>query len=125
MVESFYGAVCGSNLCDIGMFVFIDQLYPLRTKTFAKVGLAVHFKDTTTGSSIGLSMVTLMGFNGGLSFLVKSWSNMETSLGAAARVRDFVQNTPSENKPSEQLKLPKEWPSKGAIDVVGVTATYK
>lgn len=70
-------------------------------------------------------MVSLMGFNGGLSFLVRSWTNMETSLGAAARVKGFVEKTPSENRPSEKLQLPKEWPSKGAVEVAGITAAYK
>lgn len=50
---------------------------------------------------------------------------METSLGAAARIKGFVENTPSENRTSEKLQLPKEWPSKGAVEVAGITAAYK
>lgn len=85
----------------------------------------MKYADTTSGGQIGLAMVNLMQYNGCLSFLVRSWTNMETSLGAAARVRSFVQDTPSENSPSEKMDPPQDWPSKGSVDVTNVTAAYK
>lgn len=90
------------------------------------VGLAVNMPDKTTGGAIGLSLVTLINLSDSMSYLVKDWSNLETSLGAMARVREFNNTTPLEAdpvlKPGEQL--PDNWPSLGRVDLAGVTAKY-
>ncbi|ATY61286.1 ABC multidrug [Cordyceps militaris] len=90
------------------------------------VGLAVNLPDKTSGGAIGLSLVTLINLSESMSYLVKDWSNLETSLGAMARVREFNNTTPLEAepvlKPGEQL--PDNWPSLGRVDLAGVTAKY-
>ena len=90
------------------------------------VGLAVNMPGKTTGGAIGLSLVTLINLSESMSYLVKDWSNLETSLGAMARVREFNNTTPLEAepvlKPGEQL--PDNWPSLGRVDLTSVTAKY-
>lgn len=76
-----------------------------------QIALAVKFTNTTSGGAIGLAMVSLMGFNTSLFRVVSSWTNMETSLGAAARMCAFVRDTPSESCPTENQAPPREWPS--------------
>ncbi|OAA72218.1 ABC transporter, transmembrane domain, type 1 [Cordyceps fumosorosea ARSEF 2679] len=90
------------------------------------IGLAVNLPDKTSGGAIGLSLVTLINLSESMSYLVTDWSNLETSLGAMARVREFNKTTPLEPepvlKPGEQL--PDNWPSLGRVDLTSVTAKY-
>ncbi|KAM3516934.1 hypothetical protein NHJ13051_009446 [Beauveria bassiana] len=66
---------------------------------------------------------TVMGiFNG--SFLIRSWTNLETTLGAVARIKDFCADTPIEKDTLRGSELPKNWPINGLIDFNGVSASY-
>jgi len=85
----------------------------------------VQFTDTATGGSIGLAMINIIGFNISLSRLITSWTGLETSLGAAARLRDFLQVTPQEDQTHETARPPLTWPSEGSMIVQDLTATYR
>ncbi|KAK7736159.1 hypothetical protein SLS53_007187 [Cytospora paraplurivora] len=91
------------------------------------VALAVKVTHTTSSGAIGLSMVSLISLNTDLSRIITAWTNLETSLGAIARLRDFVRDTPQEEDAgAESLPaVPQGWPSAGAIDFKHVDATYK
>ncbi|KAL3290877.1 ABC multidrug transporter [Colletotrichum asianum] len=91
------------------------------------VAFAVQLTNTTSGGAIGLSMVSLMGLNSSLSRLISSCTNLETSLGAIARLRDFVRDTPQEDSVDTQSlpPVPQGWPSPGAIDFKSIDARYK
>ncbi|GKT85858.1 ABC transporter [Colletotrichum tofieldiae] len=93
----------------------------------ALVAFAVKLTSTTSGGAIGLSMVSLMGLNSSLSRLISSWTNLETSLGAIARLRDFVRDTPQEDGVNAQNlhTLPEGWPALGAINIRSINARYK
>ncbi|GJC78756.1 ABC transporter atnG [Colletotrichum liriopes] len=93
----------------------------------ALVAFAVKLTNTTSGGAIGLSMVSLMGLNSSLSRLISSWTNLETSLGAIARLRDFVRDTPQEDGVNAQNlhTLPEGWPAVGAINIRNINARYK
>ena len=91
----------------------------------SQVAFAVEFTHTTSRGAIGLSMVNIIGFNNSLSRLINSWTNMETSLGACARLRDFIRDTPEEDYSEDLPAPPKDWPSIGAIEMDSVTATYQ
>lgn len=87
---------------------------------------AVAGPSSTSGMALGLAMVNLMNFNGGLQHLVIAWTKMETSLGAAARVRSFARDTPSENTSDhKRYDAPPNWPMRGAISIGSVTSSYK
>ncbi|KZL77916.1 ABC multidrug transporter [Colletotrichum tofieldiae] len=92
----------------------------------ALVAFAVKLTSTTSGGAIGLSMVSLMGLNSSLSRLISSWTNLETSLGAIARLRDFVRDTPQEDGVNAQNlhTLPEGWPALGAINIRSINARY-
>ncbi|KAK1565943.1 P-loop containing nucleoside triphosphate hydrolase protein [Colletotrichum navitas] len=91
------------------------------------VTFAVKSTNTTSSGAIGLSMVSLMGLNSSLSRLISSWTNLETSLGAIARLRDFVRDTPHEDGANAQNlpPVPQGWPSLGAINLKSIDARYK
>lgn len=55
--------------------------------------------------------------------LVETWTTLETSIGAVSRLKSIDETTPSEEV-LESLEPEASWPSQGAIEVDGVTASY-
>jgi ABC-type bacteriocin/lantibiotic exporter with double-glycine peptidase domain len=89
----------------------------------AVVTLATQLRTGTAFTGAGL--VALMSFGDTLSQIVRSYTLLETSLGAVARLKAFGENVTSENREGEDLVPPTEWPLKGAIEVNGVSASYE
>lgn len=89
------------------------------------VGFALGFSDTASQGSIGLAMLNVMEFNQSLSMLINSWTGLETSLGAIARVRGFLAETKAEGSEMEAEIPTNDWPKRGYIQMTGVTAKYK
>ncbi|KAM4066385.1 ABC transporter [Hirsutella rhossiliensis] len=89
------------------------------------VALALSFHRTTTQSAIGLALVNVVSFSESLSQLIESWMEMETSLGAIARLRSFLVQTPMEKEPGEGVvELPESWPRHGKLELRSLSATY-
>ncbi|CEJ89530.1 hypothetical protein VHEMI05371 [[Torrubiella] hemipterigena] len=89
------------------------------------VAFALRFTGTTSQSAIGLSLLNMVKFSDSLSKWVQNWIDLETSLGAVARLKSFVSETPIEPGPREpRASLPASWPDGGAIELKNVTANY-
>ena len=88
------------------------------------VSFSLTMAGSTSSGAIGLALVNLIGFNQGLTALVEQWTELETSLGAIARLKWFDENTPDENKEAESDAPPSEWPAQGAIEFDNVSASY-
>ncbi|KAM0816280.1 putative ABC transporter FUM19 [Seiridium cardinale] len=116
--KPFYLLFCVQRWLNVVMDLFVTGI------AIVLVSFAVEFTSTTSRGAIGLSMVTLISFNNSLSRVISSWTNMETSLGAIARLRDFIRDTPREDSVAQFLEPPESWPSTGAIQIKGLTATY-
>ncbi len=117
--KPFYLLLCVQRWLTVVMDLFVTGI------AIVLVSFAVEFTSTTSRGAIGLSMVTLIGFNNSLSSVISSGTNMETSLGAIARLRDFIRDTPREDYVAQFLEPPESWPSTGAIQMNGLTATYQ
>lgn len=117
--KPYYLLFCIQQWLNVVMDLFITGI------AMVLVSFAVEFTSTTSHGAIGLSMVTLIGFNNSLSRVISSWTNMETSLGAIARLRDFIWDTPQEAAASQSSEPPKLWPLTGAIKINGLTSTYQ
>ncbi|EFY90036.1 ABC multidrug transporter, putative [Metarhizium acridum CQMa 102] len=89
------------------------------------VALAV-FTGASSAGSIGLAMLNVIGFNSGLADLISSWTSLETSLGAIARLRAFEMTTPLEtvNDDATGRRPAKPWPPNGQVELRNVTASY-
>ncbi|XWX01630.1 hypothetical protein V2A60_009658 [Cordyceps javanica] len=85
---------------------------------------AVVLPSSTSGGAIGLALVNVISFNFTLSAVIMAWTQLETSLGAIARLKWFRKYTPNENKPEEIEKSEPDWPSQGRIELENVVATY-
>lgn len=89
------------------------------------IGLSVSLRGTTSGASVGVALNLILVANTTLLRLVESWTSLEISLGAIARLKSTVEHTPSEDKLWENLSPEERWPSSGAIEVENVTVSYK
>ncbi|ETS85549.1 hypothetical protein PFICI_03574 [Pestalotiopsis fici W106-1] len=116
--KPYYLLFCIQRWLNVVMDLFVTGI------AIVLVSFAVEFTTTTSSGAIGLAMVTLIGFNTSLSRVISSWTSMETSLGAIARLRDFIRDTPQEGSATESLEPPKSWPSTGAIKINNLTSTY-
>ena len=93
--------------------------------SIAVVALAVQIPNQSSGAAIGIALNNILGFNQGLRVLVDSWTQVETSLGAIARIKNFEETTPTEDKPEESDNPPSSWPEKGRIEFRDVTASFR
>lgn len=90
------------------------------------VGMAVGLRSSINPGFLGLALVNMMSLSHSLTQLVQFWTNLETSLGAIARIKDFAENTPIERSLQESSgHLDADWPSRGALRLEGVSARYR
>lgn len=88
------------------------------------IGLAVLYRDSTTGGQVGMALNVILVANTTLLSLVGAWTDLEISLGAVARLKEAETETPREDQPDERELPPSKWPSRGEIVLSGVTAAY-
>lgn len=88
------------------------------------VTLAVMLRNNTDSSLLGVALNNILGFNQLLSYFITSWTNLETSLGAIARVKSFVETTPCEDRPGIAVELPASWPDRGDINIQELSLRY-
>ncbi|CAK7206573.1 hypothetical protein SEUCBS139899_009369 [Sporothrix eucalyptigena] len=89
------------------------------------VTLATQLRSNTAFT--GASMILLMNFGDILSFIMYSYTLLETSLGAISRLKTFRETVHSEShddNAAETVLPPPTWPAHGAIRLQNVTATY-
>jgi len=114
----FYLMYCIQRWLNLVLDLFIAALAVLL------ITMAIQMKETTSAGAIGLAMVNVLGFNENLSEFILSWTSLETSLGAIARLRTFEAETPSEPIISQPREIPESWPSHGSIEFNDITALY-
>ncbi|KAL7815012.1 P-loop containing nucleoside triphosphate hydrolase protein [Trichoderma aethiopicum] len=88
------------------------------------ITLAVVMKGTTTSGQIGMALNIVLVANTTLLSLVESWTNLEISLGAIARLKNLEAETPKEDKPGENYVPVDTWPSQGEVELDNVTVAY-
>jgi ATP-binding cassette subfamily C (CFTR/MRP) protein 1 len=89
------------------------------------IASVTQMRGTTSAGTLGIALVNILQFNTTLSFLIRKWTQLETSIGAVARVKSFEANTPSENKPLEVNLPPAQWPMRGKVEFRNVSANYE
>ncbi|KAI1139479.1 P-loop containing nucleoside triphosphate hydrolase protein [Hypoxylon sp. FL0543] len=72
----------------------------------------------------GASLVTLMSFGTHLSYIVSTYTGLETSIGAISRLKSFSERVRSESLEGEDIVPPPEWPMRGSVRINGVSASY-
>ena len=90
------------------------------------VGLAVALRDTASPALMGVALVMMISLGQTITGLVQSWTNLETSLGAVARVKAFQEETPIEKTLQRNTINPSHsWPPQGGIEFENVSVKYE
>ncbi|KAF4954480.1 hypothetical protein FGADI_5259 [Fusarium gaditjirri] len=114
--KPFYLMFCIQRWLELVLDLFVAGMAILL------VTIALRIPGTTSEGAIGLAMLNLLGLNLTLTTVIDQWTTLETSLGAIARLKSFIKNTPNENKQGE-TEVPDNWPV-GRIVLDAVTASY-
>ncbi|KAF7853431.1 hypothetical protein EAF04_010722 [Stromatinia cepivora] len=89
------------------------------------ITLATQLPMTTSGAALGVAMLNVLGFSQSLAQFIYFYTDLETSLQAVARVKDYVETIEPEDPSSLTLTSPpRDWPAQGSIDIRGITASY-
>lgn len=88
------------------------------------VALATSLTNTTSGGRLGVALTSIVNFCASLALYMQFWTQLETSIGAIARLKSFEEKTPSENKEQETFVPDESWPSLGNIEFKNVSASY-
>ncbi|UKZ81661.1 hypothetical protein TrVFT333_009433 [Trichoderma virens FT-333] len=72
----------------------------------------------------GAALYSLLSFGENLAGIVLFWTSLETSLGAIARLKTFNDTVKSEDRDTETIIPPEQWPQRGMVELKGVSATY-
>lgn len=86
--------------------------------------LALQLRSTSSAGLLAIALVNIMSFTDVLSIGIQAYTQLEISLGAIARIRNFARTTVSENQVGEDQTLPASWPDRGSIIFSGLTASY-
>ncbi|ORY57926.1 P-loop containing nucleoside triphosphate hydrolase protein, partial [Pseudomassariella vexata] len=86
------------------------------------VGISVATRYHVRPSLLGASLTSMTGFGNTLMALIQTWTELDTSIGAVTRIREFETNTPQEKEGAD--RPPAGWPSRGEIKISGLSAVY-
>jgi len=62
------------------------------------MGIAVAYRQTSNASTFGLAMVNIISLGATLETVVSEYTQLETSIGSVARIKNFVETTPQEDR---------------------------
>lgn len=91
---------------------------------FTMVTVVVWSKNSTSGSAVGLSFLSVLNFQKTIVWLIEAWAGSETSVAALGRLQQYQEETPQEKQPETIAELPEDWPSSGAVNIEDVSASY-
>lgn len=88
------------------------------------VSIAMLATHSTSQAGLGLALYNMTYFSNLSRSIIQRWTSLETSLGAAARLRDFDENTPSERDAPNRRDPPPAWPNAGRVEFKNVSVKY-
>ncbi len=83
------------------------------------------FSEQGSGAEIGVALNVILITATTLVSLVSSWTSMETSLGAIARLKDIEEHTVQEDQPWEKVVPEGNWPARGSVTLENFAAGYR
>ncbi|CAI7580971.1 unnamed protein product [Penicillium discolor] len=86
--------------------------------------LIVELRQSVGAEYASLALLNIMSFGASLTWIVRQWTALETSIGAVSRLKTFTSTTPTENLEDECQSAPENWPDRGGIVLKGVSASY-
>jgi len=89
------------------------------------VGVVVRLRDSSSAGFTGVSLTQIISFTTNIKYLIMFWTQLESSLGAVARIRQFEKDTATEEQPEETHDPAFDWPSRGSIEIDKLSAKYR
>ncbi|KAK9415303.1 hypothetical protein SUNI508_02151 [Seiridium unicorne] len=89
------------------------------------IAVAVSLRNSTSVGFAGVALFNIMNLSAALKSAITSWTMLETSIGAVARVKRYEESTPEEDMADEDQHPSASWPASGAMIFEDVTASYK
>lgn len=87
--------------------------------------ISVALRDKVAAGAVGVAFVNATTLGETLTNFIVSWTSLETSLGAIARIRQFETDTPGEKQTNTPEDVSGDWPSSGEIVFQNVWAIYQ
>jgi ATP-binding cassette subfamily C (CFTR/MRP) protein 1 len=116
--KPFYLMYCIQRWLNVVLDLFVASIAVLL------VSLAIELRGSTSAGAIGVGLLNVLVFNEQLTYLITSWTALETSLGAIARLRTFELETPQEIR-AVCIQAPSEaWPARGLIEFKDISASH-
>ncbi|OAA34398.1 ABC transporter [Beauveria brongniartii RCEF 3172] len=88
------------------------------------VAVVMTWKDEFSGGNVGVSLVMVMTFSSTLMRMMKTWTKMESSVGAVTRVKHFIMETESEKVAASTAEVAQDWPARGRIEFKDLIAAH-
>ncbi|KAB8305120.1 hypothetical protein EYC80_004415 [Monilinia laxa] len=88
------------------------------------IAIAVAYRDRVSGAQVGIALNIMLVANTALMKLVESWTALEISLGANARLSTLERMTPFEGSMIWNLEPAESWLSREDIEFKNITASY-
>lgn len=79
------------------------------------VGISVATREKVSGANIGVAFLNLISLGENRTSLITSWTSLEVSMGAVARIRAFVEGTPRESEIENPVDVAGDWPARGHL----------
>jgi len=89
------------------------------------VAIAVALRGSVSGGQVGIALNIMLVANTTLLKLVESYTTLENSLGAIARLKMLETLTPSEGGKTSSFSPLDNWPPRGQIRIKNITASYQ
>jgi ATP-binding cassette, subfamily C (CFTR/MRP), member 1 len=87
--------------------------------------LVVKLRGSINSGYVGVALLNVILFSQSIKMLVTFWTNLETHIGAIARIKIFEERVRPEDLPAETSDISSSWPLEGAIEFNSVSAGYK
>ncbi|KAF4626586.1 hypothetical protein G7Y89_g11569 [Cudoniella acicularis] len=123
-LEFFNTAAEGFTCVVQVVLVAVAAVYALITLPAIFTGAAVGLRDKTTAGAIGVAFLNMTTLGETMTNVITSWTSMETSLAAIARIESFDRETPVEAEVKSPVEVSPEWPAAGNLQVKNLWASY-
>jgi ABC-type multidrug transport system fused ATPase/permease subunit len=117
--KPYYLLYCVQRWLTLVLDLFIARL------AVVFIALAVSLRSSPAAGAVGIALLNLLKLNSSLAIVITSWTELETSFGAIARLKELEIDTPKEEEGGgEMIVPPAGWPAKGRVVFDHVQASY-
>jgi ATP-binding cassette subfamily C (CFTR/MRP) protein 1 len=88
------------------------------------ISLAVFQSTEDASADVGIALNMVLVTNTTLLRLIESWTTLEVSVGAAARLKELEDCVPNEEEYAIETVVPRDWPLAGSLTLKGVRVCY-